>query len=52
MPVQVALSAAARWGICAPGATGELTVDASVAGDWVLIVEGGDSETETAFPVS
>ena len=36
----------------APGATGELTIDASVAGDWVLIVEGGDSETETAFPVS
>jgi iron uptake system component EfeO len=36
----------------AAGATGELTVDTGVAGDWLLIVEGGATETETVFTVS
>jgi iron uptake system component EfeO len=31
---------------------GQLTIDANVAGDWTLIVEGGPTNTEVAFPVS
>jgi iron uptake system component EfeO len=36
----------------AAGTEGELYVDLADAGDWLLIVEGGDKPTESAFTVS
>jgi iron uptake system component EfeO len=35
----------------AAGTTAGLAVETTAAGDWLLIVEGGDSETETPFTV-